>query len=72
MIQTGDKVIDKKTGRRYAVMSVTEDTCKVALIIEGRVIEEYVKKLDEVRRDGIDESHDLGDVSDNEIFKSNM
>lgn len=65
MIQVGDKVIDKKSGRRYAVMSVEGNTCEVALIIDGMVVETYTKSIDELISAKLDESHDLGDVSDN-------
>lgn len=65
MIQVGDKVIDKRSGRRYVVMSVEENICEVALIIDGRIVETYKKRFDELVPEKLDESHDLGDVSDN-------
>jgi len=67
MIQIGDRVIHKRSGRRLVVMSTDVSRCEVALIIDGRVTETYSYLYEELIPEKIDESHDLGDVSDSEI-----
>lgn len=62
--KTGDKVVDKTTKKVLHVVEANELGDLVLIqILNGRVVEQYKKHSSEVRQ-YLDESLDLGDVSD--------
>lgn len=62
--KTGDKVIDKISGRiLHVVKSDNQGNLSLVEIIDSRVVEQYERHVSEVKH-YLDESHDLGDVSD--------
>jgi hypothetical protein len=62
--KTGDKVIDKVSGRvLHVVMADQLGDLTLVEIVNSRVVEQYQRHKSEVKL-YLDESHDLGDVSD--------
>lgn len=62
--KTGDKVVDKESKRVLHVVEANElGDLNLIQIVNSRVVEQYKKHSSEVRP-YLDESLDLGDVSD--------